>query len=173
MKKSPIFSAIIAASFASVLLLSGCNDANKPAQSSYTQQTTAQASAASAETEPATTSVVFSTTTANTAEYKAVYDDYCEELISKANVLASELAEETANNSSSANELVKEKTSELSVIYNEGLGEMVKIMENNQTSYDEYEYWANELLDIYESETDNLYDSADIYNSDDDEDLDY
>jgi hypothetical protein len=88
-------------------------------------------------------------------------------------VLASELAEETANNSSSANELVKEKTSELSVIYNEGLGEMVKIMENNQTSYDEYEYWANELLDIYESETDNLYDSADIYNSDDDEDLDY
>lgn len=114
------------------------------------------------ETEPPTTPF--------TPQYKDIYDEFSEALMSKTAVLVSEI--KSAADNESVLYLIEEKENELLQILNEGLAEFLKVLNSSDdATYVEYEYWSARLEAVYEDELSSLESNFDYledpYNNDD------
>lgn len=164
---------ILITSLAMVFVLStvGCSKKEfvEPYFPSSSTETTAEP-ASEQPTEDSTEQEV----TANSSKYYPTYVLYKEELTSKANVIIQKINSELGSDTNvNASKLVEEKLSELSAIYNQGLSEFVVIMQEQNDEYDEYEYWAAELAEIYNESIDRIYSNCDIADLEQNEDKDY
>ncbi len=117
------------------------------------------------------------TTTPNSSSYYSVYNDYKEELSSKTNLLIQQLMSELSSSDnqydSKAADLIDKSKSELSVIYNQGLSELILVMQEKKTDYSEYDYWAEKLSDEYNSDINRIQSICQAENLGENEDIDY
>ncbi len=109
-----------------------------------------------------------------TEQYKDVYDEFSEALVSKTAVLISEIKTELTG--ANISELISEKESELSQLLNEGFSGFLRILNSSdEAQYSEYDYWCLRLQEVYDNEISNIEDSFDYLNepNTNGEDFDY
>lgn len=148
-----------------VAVLAGCNINFNLSEPSSSAETTAQVTTAATteQTTADTTDEIYipdESTTPNTQLFKDVYDEYAEALVAKTPILISEFYSEPAYNGNDAAVLLKDKEDRLTDIFYEGLAGFVIVVGDTEASDDEYEYWYNELKEVYDAQVNKLISSC-------------
>ncbi len=147
---------------AAVTTITGCSIKNNTTTESYIPFTTVTATTETVDshnTATYETEDILSTTTVNTEQFQKIYDEYIETLRSKTPVLIEEFKSESiynAENGLDNESLAHDKESQLTLIFNEGLAEFVKIVNSNNASPDEYNYWEGKLNAVYNEQVEEL-----------------
>lgn len=103
------------------------------------------------------------TTTANTSQFERVYDEYSEYLYSLTPVLIDDYysALYTAfDEDIEPYSILRDKESQLNLVFNEGLTELVGVKNETDADYSEYDYWEGRLQAVYDNQIDILEDEC-------------
>lgn len=112
--------------------------------------------AAEPEVSKATAEAALAEQTQNFTTYEEVFNEYSKLIKDLAPALVAEYEAQEKEMNGDMDKLAalcNEKVQLLSVINNEGIENMAKIMQKNGDSYDVYEEWAGKLYDVYMDES--------------------
>lgn len=96
------------------------------------------------------------------SSYQLILDEYSEKIKVAAPKLVDEYNKEAANYSGNIDKLAEicnKKIEKLAEISNEGIQKMAQLMYDTNDSYNNYENWANKLMDVYTDEASKITDA--------------
>lgn len=162
---------IIATAGCSTSLVDDNEDIEVPTFKPKATQATTEPTTIVATSEPAN---LTGTTTPNTSRFENTFYEYSEDLCSLTPTLIedyySEIYALSFEEDVEPYSLIKEKENQLFRVFNEGLSEFVKIMNETDSDYNEYDYWESKLQDVYDQQLSILEDGCSTAIS---EDFDY
>lgn len=153
-----------------VTAFSGCKSASSSTVEPYIRPATVAPATADEVifTAPLNDETELETTTPNTEEYKAVFDEYSNNMVFTTMNILNDI--KSAEINAYAKNIANDGREQLATIYNQGLGEFVDIMRNSGTTEEEYDYWVDKLHTIYDQQFNSI---SSAENNEDYEDRDY